>query len=69
MEDTSRKEELHRHETTISYREWKQYKEICKHEDVSREPKNQTAFLIRSFIKKNLDKIKIEPSVKSEGEE
>lgn len=47
----------HRHETQISASEWEQYVEICKHEDVMREPKNQTAYLIRAFIKKNQDKL------------
>jgi len=52
-EDASKK----RHETTITNEEWIDYQTICKHPDISREPKNQTAFLIRAFIKKNADKI------------
>lgn len=54
MEDNN----LHRHETQITKTEWEHYQQICKHPEVTREPKNQTAFLIRSFIKKNLDKVK-----------
>jgi len=54
MEET----QAHRHETSISPSEWEQYQIICKHPDIVREPKQQTAFLIRQFIKKHADKIK-----------
>ena len=53
MEET----QVHRHETSISPSEWEQYQLICKHPDIVREPKQQTAFLIRQFIKKHADKI------------
>lgn len=50
-------EDTHRHETKITPLEWVQYQQVCKHFDIARDPRAQTAFLIRQFLKENADKI------------